>query len=77
MADATDSDWITSMFDMQADLAKRAVNEANVQRRRVRELEKQIAEGAAGDLYEMRERITQLEQLLAEARNGSSPGEPK
>jgi cytochrome c-type biogenesis protein CcmH/NrfG len=76
MADATDADWTTSMFDLQSDLAKRAVNEVNVMRRRVRELEAQLAGGMVADLYVLRERVTQLEQLLAaeRARGGKEDG---
>jgi BMFP domain-containing protein YqiC len=61
-------DWLTSMFDLQSDLAKRAINECNRLRRRVLDLERQLSSGVAADLTAMQDRITQLEQLLAAAR---------
>jgi BMFP domain-containing protein YqiC len=62
-----DGDWITSMFDLQSDLAKRAVNECNRLRRRVHELEAHLSSGMAADLMAAQDRITQLEQLLSAA----------
>jgi hypothetical protein len=63
-----DADWLTSMFDLQSDLAKRAVNEVNRLRRRVLELEGQLSSGMVADLMAMQDRVTQLEQLLAAER---------
>lgn len=73
-AKSDDGDWITSMFDHQSDLAKRAVNEVNRLRRRVLELERQLSSGMAADLTAMQDRITQLEQLLAAARAPDQKG---
>lgn len=55
--------WDASMFDMQADLAKRAVNECVRLRSRVRELEREIALQPS-TLSELQDRVTLLEQLL-------------
>jgi len=65
---ADGSDWITSMFELQSDLAKRAVNEVNRLRRRVIELESLLSSGLTADLMAMQDRVTQLEQLLAAER---------
>jgi hypothetical protein len=71
-----DGDWLTSMFDLQSDLAKRAVNECNRLRRRVIELEGQLASGMAADLTATQDRITQLEQLLAAERKAGVAAAP-
>jgi phage shock protein A len=59
--------WHGQMMDLQADLAKRAVDEVNRLRKRVRELEAQIAAGPV-TAYELQERITMLELELAKLR---------
>lgn len=71
---AEDADWITSMFDMQADLSKRAVNEVNRLRRRVRELELELASGVAAQMTELQDRITTLELQLAQAKATTQGG---
>lgn len=72
MVDATDDDdtWMASMFDLQADLAKRSINECSRLRCRVRELEGLLSIGSTAALMEMQDRISQLEQLLKQARAG-------
>ncbi|WP_439586951.1 hypothetical protein [Hydrogenophaga sp.] len=55
--------WDASLFDMQADLAKRAVNECVRLRARVRELESAIKQQPS-TLTGLQDRVTMLEQLL-------------
>lgn len=66
MADMPDDEkdgWEAAMFDLQADLAKRAVNECVRLRKRVRELEKEISQQPV-TLTELQDRVTMLEVLL-------------
>lgn len=73
MADMTDSErdgWDASMFDLQADLAKRAVNECVRLRKRVRELEKEISQQPV-TLTELQDRVTMLEVLLKVKETGT------
>lgn len=65
--DDTDA-WHGQMMDLQADLAKQAVAEVDRLRKRVRELEAQIAASPAL-LTELQDRVTQLEQLLRSVTN--------
>lgn len=62
MTSVTD-ELASDLFDIQAELTKQAVNEVNKLRRRVLELEAQIAAQPA-TAWELQERITQLELLL-------------
>lgn len=71
MTDDEKDGWDASMFDMQADLAKRAVNECARLRARVRELEREIA-GQPATMSELQDRVTMLEQLLLARRKESS-----
>lgn len=59
--------WDAQIFDLQADLAKRAVNECARLRARVRELEREIA-GQPATLTELQDRVTMLEQLVKASR---------
>ena len=63
MTDDEKDGWDASMFDMQADLAKRAVNECVRLRARVRELESEIRRQPV-TLTELQDRVTMLETLL-------------
>ena len=66
MKDGGEADsWLTQMFDLQSQLAERAVKETNRLRTRVRELEAHIA-AQPSDLWALQERVTQLEMLLKE-----------
>jgi uncharacterized protein YlxW (UPF0749 family) len=66
--------WHAQMIDLQADVAKRAVDECNRLRRRVRELEAQIAASPA-TLTELQDRVTLLEQLVAARGVTAADGE--
>lgn len=71
MTDDEKDGWDASMFDCQADLAKRAVNECVRLRARVRELERQIAEQPS-TLTDLQDRVTMLEQLLRQWKETSN-----
>jgi cell division septum initiation protein DivIVA len=60
-----DDDWLRSMLDVQADALKRAVDEVTRLRRRVRDLETQLAGGTASELTRLQDRVVMLEQLVA------------
>lgn len=60
--------WHASMLDIQLQTTKRAVDELNRVRQRVRVLEAQIAAGPQ-DVYALQERIVMLEGELKAARS--------